>query len=146
MSIIVVVVLILVISAVAWLTNRVLPLTICPICAGVFLMWVVLVGAYFLGYNIDLVIPALLMGGSVVGVAGQLEKKFTSSSTGTMLLWKILFIPAGFIAAYAILEQAWAAFLIAAVFLILVSMILIPKAGARADVKGELEKKMEDCC
>jgi peptidoglycan/LPS O-acetylase OafA/YrhL len=146
MSIAIAAVSILAISAITWLVNRMLSFTVCPICAGVFLTWAWLVGAYFAGYGIDPVVPALLMGGSVVGIAYQLEKKSKSSSAGTTLLWKALFIPAGFIAAYAVLEQVWTAFLVAAVFLLLVSLILLPKAGARVEANGELEKKMEDCC
>ena len=134
---------ILAISAVAWLFNRILPFTMCPICAGVFLTWVALVGAYFAGYGIDPVIPALLMGGSAVGVAYQLEKKLGRLSANTRLLWKTFFIPAGFVVAYAVLEQSWTVVLLALVFMFLISLAPLPSRGESARA---LEKKMEDCC
>jgi len=137
---------IIVIAGVVWLINRVLPFTICPICAGVFLTWVWLIVAHIFGYQINLVVPSLLMGGSVVGIAYQLEKKFRNLSAGKILLWKMLFIPAGFVAAYGILEQLPAVFLIAAVFLLLVSLLLVGNANARNETATGLEKKMEDCC
>src|SRR3989344_7349181 len=110
---------ILAVSGLVWLANRVLPFTICPICAGVFLTWVGLIIAYTIGYQIDLIIPALLMGGSVVGVVYQLEKKFRDLPVGRVLLWKILFIPTGFVVAYGILERLPAVFLLAVIFLFL---------------------------
>src|SRR3989344_3947912 len=116
---------ILTVSAVVWLVNKVLPFTVCPICAGVFLTWVGLIIAHTIGYQVDLVIPALLMGGSVVGVAYQLEKKFKDLPAGRILLWKVLFIPAGFVVAYGILEQLSVTFLLAVVFLLLVSLSLL---------------------
>ena len=42
---------------------------ICPICAGVALTWIWLILAYFTGYNFDPMVIAMLMGGSVVGLA-----------------------------------------------------------------------------
>ena len=140
---------ILVISAIVWLANRILSFAICPICAGVFLTWVGLIGARFLGYDIDLVVPALLMGGSVVGTAYQLEKKFHGSSVSALLLWKAFFIPTGFVAAHAILEQLWTVFLLAIAFLFLLSFAFLSSSGtsdSRAEAAGGLEKEMEDCC
>lgn len=134
---------ILAISALAWLVNKVLSLAVCPICAGTFLTWVWLVGAHFLGYEINLAVPALLMGGTVVGVMYKLEKKFSDLPSARLLLWKILFVPAGFAAAYAVLEQMWIAFFLAIGFLLLLSLALL---SPRAESAGALEKKMEDCC
>ncbi len=140
---------ILVITLVVWLANKILPFTVCPICAGSFLTWVGLVSAHFMGYQIDLVVPALLMGGSVVGIAYQLEKKFRNQSAGRLLLFKVFFIPAGFVAAYAVLEQLWVALLVAIVFLFALSCLLSSSsstAGSREETVGDIEKKMKDCC
>ena len=140
---------ILAISVAVWFANKVLPFTVCSICAGVFLTWVWLIGAHFAGYQINLVIPALLMGGSVVGIAYQLEKKFRDLPVGKILFWKILFIPTGFVVAYGILEQLPAVFLIAAVFLLVSLSLLSSKSsttGFRSETVGDVEKKMEDCC
>ena len=140
---------ILAISAVVWLANRILPFAVCPICAGVFLTWVGLVGAHVVGYPIALVIPALLMGGSVVGIAYQLEKKNLDSPVGARMLWKVLFIPAGFVTAYAVLEQLWTVFLFAVTLLFLVSFMFLSsnkKRDSREEIVGDVEKKMKDCC
>ena len=140
---------ILAVSTLAYFAKRILPLKVCPICAGVFITWVWLLGAYFLGYQINLMIPALLMGGSVVGIAYQLEKKARNLSAERLLLWKVLFIPAGFVTAYSLLAQLWTALLFAIAFLFLVSFLLLSESGKtkpREETAGEIEKKMKDCC
>lgn len=140
---------ILVISGMVWLFNRFVPFTVCPVCAGVFLTWVGLLGAHNVGYQVDLIVPALLMGGTVVGIAYQLEKKLHELSDDARLLWKVLFIPAGFVVAYAILEQEWMVLLIAMVVLFLLSLAFFSanrKQNASAGATDELEKKMKDCC
>ena len=139
------------VTIVVWLANRILPFQVCPICAGVFGTWVGLLAAYFLGYPIDLVVPALLMGGSVVGVAYQLEKKLLVEPTDwrTPLFWKTIFIPAGFVAAYSILIQWWGTFFVVYIFLLLVSFVFLSPRKQNAVHTGtveELKKKMEDCC
>ena len=137
---------ILAITVLTWLLNRILPIKVCPVCAGVFLTWVGLLGAYNFGYQIDLVVPALLMGGSVVGVAYQLEKKIVNSS----VLFKSLFIPAGFIAAYGMLEQLWTEFVIAVAFLSLLSFAFLRPSSTgtnqRTEKQDDIEKKMKSCC
>ena len=148
MLITIIVVSILIVSGAVWLANRVLPFKVCPICAGVFLTWTGLVAAHFLGYQINLVVPALLMGGSVVGIAYQFEKKFRGSA-GTLLLWKTFFIPAGFAAAYSLLAQLWTALILTTFFLFLITLLFLSsggRPGAREETVGNIEKNMEDCC
>ena len=141
---------ILIVTILVRLANKAMPFQVCPICAGVFLTWVWLIIAYTIGYQINLAIPALLMGGSVVGIAYQLEKKFRNLSAGRILLWKVFFIPAGFIAAYGILEQLPAVFLLAIVLLLLISFVLLSSKdstkNSHLETVGDIEKKMEDCC
>jgi hypothetical protein len=137
------------ITALVWLANKVLPFKVCPICAGVFLTWLWLLGAYFFGYEINLAVPALLMGGTVVGIAHQQEKRFRNISAERLLLWKALFIPAGFVAAYSVLSGEWTALLFAAVFLALVSFWFYgsgEKSAPRKETAEEIEKRMKDCC
>ena len=148
------------ITALAHFAKRILPFKVCPICAGVFLTWSGLLGAHFLGYRIDLIVPALLMGGSVVGVAYQLaplearpltglEKRSRNIPAERLLLWKVLFIPAGFVAAYSLLAQLWTALLFAAAFLLLVSFLFLSESGkteSHKETAKEIEKKMKDCC
>src|SRR3989344_1060840 len=148
------------ITALAHFAKRILPFKVCPICAGVFITWVWLLGAHFVGYPIDLVVPALLMGGSVVGIMYQLaplearpltglEKRSRNMSAERLLLWKVLFIPARFVAAYSLLAQLWTALLFAAAFLLLVSFLFLSRSGKtapRGESAGDIEKKMKDCC
>lgn len=139
---------ILAITAVVWLANKFLPFTVCPICAGSFLTWVGLVGAYFAGYTVDLTIPAILMGGSVVGIASALEKN-SRRPAGASLFFKTLFIPAGFVAAYSVLERQWVVLLFAVVILVLLSLVfsfLRDTADSPQKGSSELEKRMKDCC
>ncbi|OGG64283.1 hypothetical protein A3C94_00495 [Candidatus Kaiserbacteria bacterium RIFCSPHIGHO2_02_FULL_55_17] len=149
MSIIIAVLSIFAIAALVWLANHILPFTVCPICAGVFLTWVGLLGAHVAGYEIVMTVPALLMGGSVVGIAYQLEKRYRGLSSGARTLFKVLFIPIGFIAAYAVLEQEWTVFLSAIAFLAVLTtwfVSLSRTAGPRKEAIGDIEKKMKDCC
>ncbi len=158
---------ILAITGLTWLLNRILPFKICPICAGVSLTWLWMLAAKFLGYEIDLLILAMLMGGSVVGIAYQIEKKllarrslarpaepWRSGGEGgpdgrSPLLWKTLFIPVGFVAAYGILMQWWSVFLVSIIFLLQIAFIFLsPKKESRGRNQkvGELEEKMKNCC
>ncbi len=148
------------ITAFVWLVNRILPIRICPICAGVSGTWLGLIAAYFLGYPVDLIVPALLMGGSVVGIAYQLEKKLPvrhslskrgggeSAGWRTPLFWKTLFIPAGFIAAYGILVNQWSMLVAACIFLFGLSFLFLsPRTNVNKNKKvEELEEKMKNCC
>ncbi|MDO8514012.1 MAG: hypothetical protein Q7S50_00540 [bacterium] len=149
MLITITVVSILAVTVLVWLANRILPFKVCPVCAGVFLTWVWLLGAYFLGYQIALVVPALLMGGSVVGIVYQVEKKLRNVSAGAFLLWKAFFIPAGFVAAYAVLEQLWTGLFLAVAFLVAISAWFLSsnsRPDSRKETAEEIEKKMKDCC
>lgn len=140
---------ILIITFAVWLVARAVPFTACPICAGVFLTWLGLLGARGMGYEVDAVIPAILMGGSVVGIAYQLEKKLNAVSQDTRLFFKTLFMSAGFIAAYAILVQWWIALLLAATFLAAVSGWFVFSnrvVRLQKEAIGDIEKKMEECC
>src|SRR3989344_9393585 len=98
---------ILTITLLVWLVSKFLPFAVCPICAGSLLTWAGLLGLYFTGYPIDPVLPAVLMGGSVVGIMYQVDKKLSDRSAGARLLFKVFFMPTGIIAAYSILKEWW---------------------------------------
>src|SRR3989344_1820113 len=119
------------IACFVWLINKLALFKICPICAGVFGTWSWLIAARFLGYQIDAVFPAVLMGGSVVGIAYQIEKRMASQKSP--VLFKMFFIPAGFIVVYsALLSQYWI-FLVAAIFLIALSFLFLKMPGKNTD-------------
>src|SRR3989338_11149434 len=103
------------ITAMAWFLNRFWPWRICAICAGVSLTWLWMIGARLLGYAIDMIVPAVLMGGSVVGLAYQLENKLPPRRSP--LLWKTLFIPVGFLAVLYLLLFQWLEFSLALIIL-----------------------------
>ncbi|MDO8474291.1 MAG: hypothetical protein Q7S62_02005 [bacterium] len=137
---------IVVITCAAWLVNKVLPFKVCPICAGVSGTWLWMLVALFVGYEIDRIIVAMLLGGSVVGIAYQLEKRLPAGRSP--ILWKALFIPAGFVVAYSLVSLQWA---LLAVSLGVVGVIVwafvmaVPKQRANQKVE-ELKQKMENCC
>src|SRR3989344_961755 len=114
--------------------NRFLPFRVCPICAGVSLTWIWLVTGYFLGYQIDLLIPALFMGGSVVGISQQLDKKL-----------KIIFISLGFIVAYSILSENWVTLLVFLAIILLI-LFLFNNKNKKLNSNKELEEKIKNCC
>lgn len=139
---------ILLITLAVWLANRILPFQVCPICAGVAGTWVWMLIANLLGFSIDLLIPAILMGGSVVGIAYQVEKLLAEG--GPQLLWKSLFIPAGFFAVWSLLSLWWLGFWGAlALSLLIAALFLLPskKLSFKENEKvKELKEKMKDCC
>lgn len=82
-------------------------ISVCPICSGVLLTWLWIFAGTIFGL-LDIgswkIILAMLMGGSVVGVSGQIEKRLTDA---VRLLWKFFFIPLGFLAVWSILSGEW---------------------------------------
>ena len=147
MTIIIAVLSIVVLTGLVHLAQKAFPFKICPVCAGVALTWAGLLTAHFLGYGVSLIVPALLMGGTVIGIMSQVEKRSANMPEGTLRLWKALFAPAGFIAMYAILEEAWTALLVALVFIALISLALLAR-GAPPSPGGasEVKKRLDDCC
>ncbi len=134
------------ITCAVWLADKVLPFKICPICAGVSGTWLWMLAASFLGYEVDRAIIAMLLGGSVVGIAYQLEKKLAAGKSA--LLWKALFIPVGFVVAYGLVSSQWAILagsLGIASILAWTFVMATPKQGANQKVE-ELKQKMEKCC
>lgn len=137
---------IVVISVIVWFVGKASPLKVCALCGGVFLTWVALLTLRYAGYAIEPVIPALLMGGSSVGIAFQLEKSLPKGRNA--LAWKIFFVLAGFTAAYFLLQSEWLWFALSAlayVFMALIGARPLPGTREGGKVK-ELEKKLENCC
>ena len=142
---------ILIISVAVLVIRRIWPsFRLCPICAGVSGTWLWLLLLHYLNYQIDPVILGLLMGGSVVGIAYQLAGKIRP---GKIMVWKILFIPAGFSLAYGLVYLYWTYLVLsAAVILSLLSIFIVwPILGGvysksnDQNVEG-LEEKMKNCC
>ena len=141
---------ILVISLVAWLFGRITHLKICPICAGTSLSWFWMLAGMLtnqlpvISYQLPV---AILMGGSVVGIAYQLEKHLPSNRSP--LLWKVIFVPLGFAAVYAITNFLWGAFFPLAVLAVTTALMFLYyplRAGTENKKVGQIEKEMENCC
>ena len=151
MEIIIAVISIFTITGAVWLLNKALPFYICPICAGVSGTWLWMLGGVLTNnlqpttYNL---VIAILMGGSVVGIAYQVEKLLPPNRSA--LIWKILFIPIGFFAVDSLVSFQWITFAAAAGYLLIVTLAFLyfPKSHSENGKKavGELEKKMKNCC
>ena len=143
---------ILTITGAIWAFNNILRLGICPVCAGVSGTWLwILAGMYFglLGSGAWLLVAAIAMGGSVVGIAYQAERKLVG---GKLVLYKILFIPMGFVAVYHLLMGRLAVFFAALMALAFVAFLFLRVFAQRAQGNGasktteDLEEKMKNCC
>ena len=124
---------------------KIFNIRICLICAGVALTWLSMLLLRFIGYPISIPILAMLMGGSVVGIAYQLERRLPEGHSA--LLFKMVFIPIGFVAAYSIVLEQWV--LSIAVVVILALVYFGCRAWTPQSANGaplELKKKLEECC
>ena len=131
----------------AWAAGRLLRIPLCPICTGVAGTWLWMLVARRYGYAIDAAMLSTLLGGSVVGIAYQLEKRLAGARSP--LVWKTLFIPAGFAAAYGLALAQWALLAAALVVLLLLSAYsLWPRKSAATSSTAvqDLESKMKNCC
>lgn len=134
-------------TVLVWLVNRILPFAVCPICAGVSGTWLWLMVAYFWGYPVVLTIPALLLGGTVVGAMSKLER-FVEPKF--VLVWKTAFVISGFWAANGLITGNWLIFAmgiiltLAATLTCKIRKIKIDKPESERVEK--LKNKMENCC
>jgi hypothetical protein len=138
---------ILAIAGLAWAASKLLQLSLCPICSGVAGTWLWMLVAREYGLAVDASMLSTLLGGSVVGVAYQLEKRLAGGRS--QLAWKVLFIPVGFASAYALADAQWALLGVALLaLLLLMAYFLRPRGGAipSSAAVQELESKMKNCC
>ena len=138
---------ILAITGLAWLATKVLPFPVCPICVGVAGTWIWMLGARLAGFAFDASMLAILLGGSVVGIAYQLEKHLPRGRAP--LLWKTLFLPSGFVAAYGVAVPHWSLLAIASVaLLILTAVFFTPRRHSESSSAAveKLERDMKECC
>ena len=135
------------IAGLAWAAKKLLRVPVCPICLGVGGTWLWMVIARSLGYAVDATMLSILLGGSVAGIAYQVEKRLPQGRSP--LLWKTLFIPAGFVAAYGLVASQWILFAVTCVGLVLLTAFFLvsPAAsGEPSETVEELKKKMQQCC
>ncbi len=100
---------IFVITGIVWFFGKFSSIKICPICAGVAGTWFWLLTGMIFGQlpitNYQLPV-AILMGGSIAGIAYQTEKHFLRRMEQA-LLWKAIFIPLGFATVFMIVNFFW---------------------------------------
>ena len=130
--------------------HRALPFKVCPLCGGVAGTWIWMMIAAYRGYAVDMRVTALMMGGTVVGLAGELEKRIKFRYP---LIWKSVFVIGGFWTAFLLqvgrLDLVGLSALSLAVFTYLFSKLNLHEHNAPASENkelSELEKKIEDCC
>lgn len=153
MEIIITIASIFAISGSARLVSKILPFKICPICAGVAGTWAWIL-AGMLTNQLSVVsyrlLAGILMGGSVVGIAYQLQGRLPEFRSP--MLWKLVFIPCGFLLVYGLLNSFWATALLGGVSLVFVAALFffVPSRHRdRGDQSGKVEKimkEMEKCC
>lgn len=131
----------------AYLAKKVIHFVpICPICVGVSSTWILLlIARQFDLFVVDIIVPAILMGGSVVGIAYQADRLLPNSNNS--LTWKIFFIPFGFLFVYSFLVSSWSYLLLSLVLIFLtVAWFWNDKSGASSSSVKTLEDKMKNCC
>jgi hypothetical protein len=138
---------ILSITGVAWLATKALPFPVCPICVGVAGTWLWMLAAQLAGFAPDPSMLAILLGGSVVGIAYQLEKHLPRGRSP--LLWKTLFLPMGFTAAYGLAVPHWSLLAMAVTALLLLTAVFfVPRHHSKKNSAAveKLERDMKKCC
>lgn len=130
---------------------------ICAICAAVSLTWFSLLILRLLGFGIDILVVAILMGQSVVGLMVKLENYFDQKGLPKFWLVRILIITGGTLFVYWLLKEDYTLLLLLSIssslFLVFV-LSIIPKEVSKKQINSKefqkatakLEKLMEDCC
>ena len=153
MDIIIALILVAVITISVKAVSRFLQLSVCPLCVGVSGTWFLLtfmVLAGFASADIYLDVITLLMGGTVVGIAYQAEKKF--GWQGEKALWfKSAIIIVGFYAAHvAVGGLSWTVFTIELFVLATLAYLFFVRGGVVGKENSsnveKLEKELENCC
>lgn len=151
--------LIMVITGLVWALNKLLPFKLCPVCAGVSGTWTILTVAMLSGilFPTSYSLPtAILMGGTVVGIAYQGEKSLTWVRRYPVA-WKLAVMVVGFPLVYgAVQYMSWITFGIELVALTGVMYLFFIRRGISGTVHpahpGEaqdvkkIEKGLEQCC
>ncbi len=147
--------LVLIITIIAWLINKMLPFGICPICAGVSGTWLLLLVGVLLNYvsmeSYGSVIT-LFMGGTIVGIAYQGEKRFKWAQ-GNIAKFRVPVMLVGFLLAYCALSSiSWITFGVEVAVLGLVTYLyfVMPAIATRRvgdqTKTREIEERLKDCC
>lgn len=140
----IVIISILVIAGLGVFANRIMPVKICPPCAGVAGTWLWMLGARAAGYAIDQTFLALLIGGSIVGISYQIAQRLPHRTSSA--LFRTLFTVSGFIAGYGIAISQWSYLAIGSGLALISTLPFFKPAFRETPTVTELEKKLDNCC
>lgn len=138
------------ITLLTWLATRMAPARIrmlfCPICVGVSVTWIWMLVRYHSGALIDPAVLALLMGGTVVGLAYRAEPRLNPARSA--LLWKVLFIPLGFVGMFSLIKAEWLLAGGSALALVLIFFAFAKRIKEHPPEQRveEIEEKLKQCC
>ncbi len=135
---------------VRWL-NKFLPFRLCPVCLGVSGTWIWLSAAVLIGglnWEVYQLLIAVLLGGTVVGIAyqGEYRSRFASAHP---LLWKLLVLVIGFPLAYAAVRRlSWPLLVLEILILAGIGYMYFIRKPEQKSPHHEttLEKKLKQCC
>ena len=118
---------------------------ICLVCALVALTWLTMLSLKLLGYDVNDELLAMLMGGSVVGITYVLSGRMKTASPKS---WKLVAIPVGFAAMYALLSFSWgyAALALGAYAAAWAFFRGTVAASHRGRDLGNITKALDNCC
>ena len=149
----VVIALVALFASLALVVKRIGLPSLCPICLGVSLTWLTLAALMLVGFlptTFYLLPTAILMGGTVVGVVYQGEKKFKVMRSFAP---KMVVLIIGFVLAHLLLTNMNWLTLIAATFILIplgyLFFLKSPQATAgteNSETIRDLEDKMKECC
>ena len=130
----------------AALIRRYVKVHICPVCVGVSGTWLWLLTRYYLGYPSDIVLIALLMGGSVVGITYTADRRLPKGRSS--MSWKMSSIFAGLLTVDMLLKNEWLFASLALLLWGLAALWFFRKGSPiqKKDTSSELEDKMKQCC
>lgn len=134
-------------AALAWVARRTLRVSVCPICVGVAGTWLWMLAGRSLGIAVDTTMLPLLLAGSVVGIAYQLDRFVPAGRSAA--LFKSVVIPLGLAAAYALEQSLWGLLAAMVAALLVVAAAFFRSTGQNApesEAVEELKKQMKQCC
>lgn len=149
-EIILVIASILALAGIGWRVGTLLNRKVCPICVGVSCTWLIMLFIRFFGTAVDSSILGILMGGTVVGIAYQGEKQLAKGRS--QLLWKLLFIPLGFLFMFGVIEYNALSILLSSVAIVVIAYIFLrvpakmPAQTVSQKDAEAIEEKLNNCC
>ncbi|MFQ5493308.1 MAG: hypothetical protein ACE5DX_04075 [Candidatus Dojkabacteria bacterium] len=136
--------------------DKLLPFKFCSICFAVSATWLTLLVLGYLSIEVDPVLPAVLMGGSVVGTMYKIKESMKSKNYNGSSIVQVIFMCFGFLIIYYFLQNNGTALVLTTttgVFAGVLLWILLKRSDAPGGTLKKndplykvLGKKLENCC